>query len=259
MKLFTDENMLKTWSKEQLDIVETELKETRFGKQSPMSLGKFLRNYNKTKGNRGLYSVAEIPGKMRFAVKMPRWFHCGGFDTRLHGLVLWQSAGGTKSVIHNDGQDALNCQMDGRKHWIMWNPTKYGKKIRSKKYGWVSAREDRAFQKGYGEWAGRIDVENVNVTKFPGWEEMEWEELMMHPGDCLFNPSGWYHHVASPPEERSQSILFWWYRQNDFDKKDCDKKGPSPERNANDCSWGFDPSDNPKPTSCGEPKSTAEL
>ena len=57
---------------------------------------------------------------------MPRFLHCGGFDTRLHAVVLWQSAGGTRSVIHNDGQDALNCQLAGEKHWIFWNPKSAG-------------------------------------------------------------------------------------------------------------------------------------
>lgn len=184
---------------------------------------------------------------------MPRFLHCGGFDTRLHAVVLWQSAGGTRSVIHNDGQDAVNCQTAGEKRWIFWNP-KYDKKIRSKKYGWVDASRDKEFSKGYGQWSGRIDVDNVDIEKFPGWKEFEWYELVMGPGDCLFNPSGWYHHVQSPPDKRSQSVLFWWYRQNNFDKADCDKKGPPPNRTVRDCTWGFEPGGQLKATSCKTPK-----
>ena len=41
---------------------------------------------------------------------------------------------------------------------------------------------------------------------FSRWKEFEWYELVMGPGDCLFNPSGWYHHVQSPPDKRSQSV-----------------------------------------------------
>ena len=53
---------------------------------------------------------------------------------------------------------------------------------------------------------------------------------------------------------RAPQVLFWWYRQNNFDKADCDKKGPPPNRTVRDCTWGFEPGGQLKATSCKTPK-----
>ena len=75
---------------EKLDIVETELKETRFGKQHSMSLEKFLKNYQKKKGNNGLYSVAEIPVKMKKKIPMPSFFASAAWPVaRLFWIVYF--------------------------------------------------------------------------------------------------------------------------------------------------------------------------
>ena len=34
---------------------------------------------------------------------------CGGGARSLDACIMWWSSGGTKSVLHNDGNDNLNC------------------------------------------------------------------------------------------------------------------------------------------------------
>lgn len=39
----------------------------------------------------------------------------------LQSAVLWFSSGGTKSVLHNDDVDNINCLLDGTKDLIMFD------------------------------------------------------------------------------------------------------------------------------------------
>ena len=37
-------------------------------------------------------------------------------------VVMWMSAGGTKSVLHNDEQENLLTLVDGNKSVLLWSP-----------------------------------------------------------------------------------------------------------------------------------------
>eukprot|EP00929_Paragymnodinium_shiwhaense_P082522 TRINITY_DN43512_c0_g2_i1.p1 TRINITY_DN43512_c0_g2~~TRINITY_DN43512_c0_g2_i1.p1 ORF type:complete len:329 (+),score=72.97 TRINITY_DN43512_c0_g2_i1:100-1086(+) len=233
----SDDDMAANYGDEEFDIVETETKETRQAPQKSMKLHKFMKNYAK----KGWYAVASIPKRMRKDVLMPHFFRCGNLDKHLHDVVLWQGGNSTKSVIHSDAQDSFNCQLSGgTKKWLMWSP-KYTKKIQSKKMGWVRANRDKDFQKAYGEFAGRIDVDNVDLATYPGWDELERHEFELRPGDCLFFPRGWFHTVWAPPMTRVQNILWWWFRPDDFNSKECAKTPAWPAGvTLTDCTWGWD-------------------
>ena len=52
----------------------------------------------------------------------------------------------------------------------------------------------------------------------------------MEAGDCLFIPSGWYHHVdsPSPPSGEPQLNLglnVWWQRTDELDEASIDDSG----------------------------------
>ena len=46
---------------------------------------------------------------------------CGGFTNMLQDAVVWFSSGGTKSVLHYDAVDNINCLFDGTKELLMIN------------------------------------------------------------------------------------------------------------------------------------------
>lgn len=43
--------------------------------------------------------------------------------------VTWMSSGGTKSVLHQDDLDNINCLFRGSKDLLLINPVKYGSKV----------------------------------------------------------------------------------------------------------------------------------
>lgn len=46
---------------------------------------------------------------------------CGGYTNVLQDAVVWFSSGGTKSVLHYDSVDNINCLFDGTKELVMIN------------------------------------------------------------------------------------------------------------------------------------------
>lgn len=46
--------------------------------------------------------------------------------------IMWFSSGGTKSVVHTDSVDNINCLYRGEKQFVMVDPDKYGDKVGSK-------------------------------------------------------------------------------------------------------------------------------
>ena len=52
-------------------------------------------------------------------VGLPRCMLCGGFVDVLSTSVMWFSSGGTKSVLHNDDFENINCLFDGFKEILL--------------------------------------------------------------------------------------------------------------------------------------------
>ena len=42
---------------------------------------------------------------------------------------MWFSSGGTKSVVHTDSVDNINCLFRGEKMFLFIDPAKYGDKV----------------------------------------------------------------------------------------------------------------------------------
>ena len=182
-------------------------KETRNADVRRIPLRKFLAQYNTS----DVYTVTDIsPGMMRDVELMP-FLTCGGFTNLLDMVTMWMSSGGTRSVLHNDDQDNINCLFAGKKRMIFWHP-KYRSQITSAEYGWHDQNTKPIAGGGYGAFAKFIDVDAVDLVKYPGWTELEWYDGDMEPGDCLFIPHKWYHTVAS--FERNLAINVWWWRNN---------------------------------------------
>lgn len=50
---------------------------------------------------------------------IPRCLLCGGFTEVFQDAVMWFSSGGTKSVLHFDSVENINCLFSGSKKFIM--------------------------------------------------------------------------------------------------------------------------------------------
>ena len=60
-------------------------------------------------------SVTVTPGD----IVLPPSLQCGGLQKLMLQAVLWFSSGGTRSVLHYDAMDNLNCVLDGYKQLFL--------------------------------------------------------------------------------------------------------------------------------------------
>ena len=44
--------------------------------------------------------------------------------------IMWFSSGGTKSVVHTDSVDNINCVFSGNKSFVLVDPSKYWEEMR---------------------------------------------------------------------------------------------------------------------------------
>lgn len=261
-ELWTDSYLRERHGEVRMDQVETEKKETR--KTYPhedWSLSKFLDEYD----GKDIYSTANTPKGISDEVYVLPSINCGGFHGKLASTVFWFSSGGTKSVVHNDAQQNFHCMFAGQKDWILWRPDA---RIARRKMGWINAEEeakfDPSFKDAYGTYAGLLDVDDMDLGRFPGWGDLEWWNMTLRAGDCAYIPQRWYHYVESLPQ-RSISVHLWFGGSFDFDEESCralQEKGLNVSEQLfrlSDCTWGWnEPSDSPKKkkkTRCTLPKS----
>lgn len=243
----TDDDILKKFAKEKVTGVEYNLKETRAGGNVPKinTMGKFLGQYNKT----DIYMVSVVPDEMKKDVSFLPMLRCGGYLNWLDTNNMWYGRGGSKSVIHYDEQDNINCMISGKKRFVFMHP-RYKKYFEAhpntdkNKFGWVDTELDRKV-KGYGAFMGKLDIDKMDLIKYPGWSKVKWSYVDLVPGDCLYLPYQWYHQVTAEPM-RSINVHLWYFRPKTFDSKSCEGDAGAAAYIENptalsDCTWGYEP------------------
>ncbi|KAL4485079.1 hypothetical protein ABPG72_014599 [Tetrahymena utriculariae] len=120
-----------------------------------------------------------------------------GLFMNLEYTNFWQGASGTESLPHTDDKDNFLCQITGKKTIILIPPTQ-----RPKLY--VGAGKNKI--KNYSQ----VDFFNPNLQNFPLFSQIKGKmKVEINPGDALFIPSFWWHHVKSS-NERNLAINFWY-------------------------------------------------
>ncbi|XP_041365632.1 bifunctional peptidase and arginyl-hydroxylase JMJD5-like [Gigantopelta aegis] len=200
---WTDEYLSKTFGNIMIEVEEGKKENRDFGMER-MSLKKFLNIY-KTKD---IYLVNDLPMSMKADINLPKCLLCGGFGDTLTKVIAWFSSGGTKSVLHNDEFDNINCLLDGTKELIFINSDQEEAVMKD---GWIEER-------GYSS----MDVDSVDMYKYPAFRNIPWYSARMEKGDCLFIPNRWFHQVNSFGD-RNLAVNIWFYPLSWFNRTDCAK------------------------------------
>ncbi|XP_076466730.1 tRNA wybutosine-synthesizing protein 5-like [Babylonia areolata] len=199
VRLWTDDYLLS------LDVpadsvvqLETMKKEDRQQGTEEMHFHQFLKIYNATEH----YIVDDVPAYLRPDVMVPCSIqHKELLENSMALVMLWFSSGGTKSVIHTDSFDNIICVIRGEKAFVMVDPARDRDKI---KLHYDGAYSD-------------IDVDSVDLTKYPAVGEIEFYHVNLTAGDCLYIPYKWIHQVRS--YNSNVAVNFWW---NHYDSKTLD-------------------------------------
>jgi len=243
----TDADLLRHYPRAVLSQIEFAKKETREADGTSWPLSKFLKRYNNTDA----YAVSKVPAEMAADLPLPELLKCGYASRYLDVNNMWLSSGGTKSVIHNDDQDNINCVFTGTKRFFMVD-ARNKTHVEHEKLGWMIAEEIRAENpdyQGYGAYGGGVDVDKMDLEKHPRWADVPWYDASLEAGDCLFIPTSWYHHVLSPAGERSLAVNLWWWRRDGPFHKEIMNDCPARDHKVTfaDCKFGYEgPPDSPR-------------
>jgi ribosomal protein L16 Arg81 hydroxylase len=112
-------------------------------------------------------------------------------------MFLWFGPGGTVTPLHHDAMNILLAQVYGRKTVTL---------IPSFQTPWVYNH--------IGVYSA-VDCEKPDYNKFPLFRKATQLKVLLEPGQVLFIPVGWWHHVRSM--DASISLSFTNFRSaNDY-------------------------------------------
>lgn len=115
----------------------------------------------------------------------------GALTTNL--LLIGQR--GAVTPLHYDEQHNLLCQARGRKLVLLGPPEQW--------------QCFYPFPVGHPcDRQSQVSPRDPDLWRFPRWRQASLAHTVLQPGDVLFIPAYWWHHVESPWED-SVSVNFW--------------------------------------------------
>lgn len=117
---------------------------------------------------------------------------------RVYSSMLWLGPRGCVSPLHHDPLDNLLMQVVGRKR-VSLLP-----KLTDPSCLYVGQEHDQQNN------TSAVDAEEPDLARFPMFESVlaEIRSTTLDPGDALYIPSQWWHHVRSL--DLSISVNVWW-------------------------------------------------
>ena len=106
----------------------------------------------------------------------------------------WIGPAGTVTGYHIDWGDNVFAQICGRKEMRLVSP-------QDSKYMYPNNRFDQ------GTTSSDVDATNYDSQRFPLFERATEYRVILQPGDMLFIPRGWWHHVRSLDKSISVSNI----------------------------------------------------
>lgn len=101
------------------------------------------------------------------------WVYC-------EKAALWIGPGDQVTPLHYDAYDNLVFMMEGRKTWTLISPED----------------TDKVYPRTAADYYySRVDIEHLDFAAFPAFADAELLVVELGPGDALFVPGGWWHHV----------------------------------------------------------------
>ncbi len=92
---------------------------------------------------------------------------------------LWFGPGGTVTPLHHDACNIMMAQVFGRKHF------------------YIIPAEQWQYVYNTTSFFSDVDCENPDFDRWPNFRNATVIELTLEPGDVMFMPVGWWHHVKT--------------------------------------------------------------
>lgn len=124
-------------------------------------------------------------------------------ERRYQGTNLWLGPAGTISPLHRDRVNVLNLQTVGSKRITLIDSCQLPKVYNQQSY------------------YSMVDVEHPDLARFPDFADVTVRSAVLQPGDAVFIPINWWHHLRAL--QVSVSITFVNFRlDNTFGNRTFD-------------------------------------
>lgn len=110
------------------------------------------------------------------------------------GMLFWLGPKGTITPLHHDACDILFCQVAGTKRFTLLPPS----------------QDNLVYMMQHPNWAAEVNPENPDFNRHPLYRQATPEVVDLGPGDGLFLPVPWWHHVRAL--DMSISVSFTSFR-----------------------------------------------
>jgi lysine-specific demethylase 8 len=141
-------------------------------------------------------SLMEAPIREAFPMLMED-LQVPAFTPRAPDAInLWMGQTGNVTSLHYDAYENLLTQVRGRKQVTLYAPSDWSKLYPNP----LLSRAPHCFQ---------VDLEVPDEQRFPKLREAQPYVAELGPGDMLFIPFTWAHHVRTL--EGGISVNFWWH------------------------------------------------
>ena len=149
-----------------------------------MSFREYIDHITQSDGSNDYYLVANNnffarPGMKHLfddIVVFPEYLDANNVD---HGVFFWFGPSGTVTPLHHDVLNVLMAQVCGRKRITLIPSDQIGRV-----YNEIGV---------YSE----VDCEKPDLNEFPDFQDVPIQRFVLRPGEVLFIPVGWWHHVRS--------------------------------------------------------------
>ncbi len=162
-----------------------------------MTFAELLARLDRPPGERVYYLQAEcleekLP-ELLADIRVPPYFDPG----RLTGCRLWIGPGGQRVALHYDVSHNLLALVRGEKRLTLFDPDQLP-------FLYHSPLEGPNSSFAYS----RVDLDRPDLVRFPEYARAEPVNVDLRPGEMLFLPAFWWHHVVSSGE--NVAVNFWW-------------------------------------------------
>jgi Cupin-like domain len=159
------------------EINKTNLKRVvKLGEYVDMVLAGGETNDYYLTANNGALTRPELQGLLQDINMFPEFLN--GADTH-NKAFFWFGPAGTITPLHHDENNLIMAQVVGRKRWRIISPNQ------------------TPLMYNYCSVFSQVDGENPDYEKYPLYRQVNVIEAVVEPGEAIYIPVGWWHHVKS--------------------------------------------------------------